>query len=34
MVYRFCKNEYIPISNPQGGDEDISPFSAMKNINQ
>jgi hypothetical protein len=25
---------YIPINNPQGGDEDISSFSAMKNINQ
>jgi hypothetical protein len=34
MVYRFCKREYIPISNPQGGDEDISSFPAMKNIDQ
>jgi len=34
MVYRFCKKGYIPISNPQGGDEDISSFSAMGNMNQ
>jgi hypothetical protein len=24
MVYRFSKKEYIPISNPQGGGENIS----------
>jgi hypothetical protein len=30
MVYRFCKNVYIPISNPEDGDENISSFSAMK----
>jgi hypothetical protein len=26
MVYRFCKKVYIPINNPQGGDEDIYSF--------
>jgi hypothetical protein len=30
MVYRFSKKEYIPITNPQGGDENISSFPAMK----
>jgi hypothetical protein len=34
MVYRFFKKEYIPISIPQGGDENIPSFSAMENINE
>jgi len=34
MVYRFCKKEYIPTRNQQGGGVDISSFSAMENINQ
>jgi hypothetical protein len=33
-VDQFSQNMYIPINNPQDGDESISPFSAMKNISQ
>jgi hypothetical protein len=29
MVYRFCKKAYTSIRNSQGGDENISSFSAM-----
>ncbi len=30
MVYRFYKKEYIPVSNPRGGDGDISSFDEDK----
>jgi hypothetical protein len=34
MVYRFSKKEYIPISNSQGGDENISSFCRIGQDNE